>query len=244
MGLNKTRIYIIGTYHGDLKGERRLAAALEQIKPDIVTMEGHEGLPDGLPRNHVNLLTKRFIKELTSGNNDRTRVGQAARAFRAYISVQNYEVRVSREYAKETGAAFMAIEDAHSWQAAYDVMDEEFDLIGYLKSKIKTLGSRERLQADADALYASLKRAYETGQPLEGTGIIEEDDIKLGCADALVNDRDSGLSQTLRQIAEANPGKRIAYVCGAFHGLDRPPKGTIYSQLADLKPERILISDY
>ncbi len=236
------QVYMIGIWHDDLRGENRLYKLLDKIRPDVIAMEGVSDV-DALPREDVNYATRNLIKGLLASGEDRTTTGRKARLLKEWLMVQNYEIRAVKHYASEYGIPVHMIEDGEAYEACSEAIDKNIpQWFEEIMSDLVSTGTISEHQKMVDRRYDEIRHAYNDGNIpacLGGKCTVEDEAVKLG----LIGERDVKMSPKLREFAESNPGKKIAFVSGVAHGLDSQNGNTVYSQIADLVPRRMVLSE-
>lgn len=230
-------IYFVGTNHMDLKGEERLAKALDYLKPEIIVKEGVEA--GVIPRDIVNGITREIISGLKNHDVERKAIVNSARLFRSALKVSGYEEGVIKEYLSENpDVQFYPIEDPKAW-AEMDSNISSEKLFESMGEEIGRFGTKENYQKDVDSRYRRARGSLETNSSFRKEGFDEAETVNAG----MLGNRDRKFNTRLRKIIEANPDKKIVFVGGFLHFSYSSKGNTVYSQTLDLDPEILFLSE-
>lgn len=223
--LKKTELIFVSTIHYDPKGRIRLLSILEEIRPDIITVEANDEMEKYLQseRSKSVIDNVRRILERRGANLDQLVKFDEFQV----ITLNTFEAPVVREYCGN--------------RIPYHLIDlwDDIERDGFENLQISTANEfpignlsflTTSLQEGADFEYKGVRVGYKTG-------------VTVPIDDPEVGRRDSYMGSRLQKLIEQHPGKRIVHVGGTKHSFDDPDKRTLYSKFKDSNPTRYLLID-
>jgi len=207
-----TDLTLIGTNHFDPKGSLNLQKALNEEKPDILSLELPEYAKD---------FKKNLFEHATSNNLDNF-----------FLKMMGYEKDVVQDYSEKNNVPLFYV-DSGDTKSALDEISS--DLLHHKQKKINNQNFETEDSIKSKLLDYAI-REYEN----KLSYMIENEDSKMDffrdCR-YLVSGRDSEMASGIKQIFKQNPGK-IVHVGGLIHLLDDPKGESLYSRLKYLNPKR------
>lgn len=234
---SRPRLTLIGTVHRDPAGESRLAALLDELRPDFITLEMSPAARDYRQRQGQMLLQRLdFILDRLAGETDTPRATLAAHpaieGIRTLLALP-YEYRAAHAYATSANIPLELID--LSEVSLHKLRRIENSLITY--RNLKTLVTlpvapdepRNEGYATARALLdrpsASLCSSFLAGcRGLEGVG-----------------PRDRHLGEELRNRLASGRARHLVHIGGWVHLIDDPHGETLFALLRDAAPHRVLL---
>lgn len=229
---------LIGTVHRDPQGAERLLACLRRLRPDLLTLEmsekafayRHEGAHRQLLR--LERILERLAAELPAELAD-------LQTHPAIVDISNllalpFEYQAAAAYSAETPVALHLID--LSDVSAAKLKRVESDLITYRNLKILV-----SLPAGAEKSdYEGYSRAH--AMITQDPGAVVRQAYLAGRRGAEgIGPRDRWMSQQIRRLLAQRNGGHLVHVGGWVHLIEDEQGETLYSLLADLKPERLLL---
>ena len=231
------RLFLIGTVHRDPRGEERLGDLLAGLRPTALTLEMSPTAAD-YRRRRGQLLLQRLDRILDRLARKEGYARQTLAERPAVVDIRRllsfpFEYRASRSYADQAGIPFALIDLPEV--SARKLRLVESDLITY--RNLRTLVRLEADGAGREESY-SLARTLILGRAIPEVVISF---LRRRRGEEGIGRRDALMAEEIRsRLAGESPG-RLAHVGGWVHMLDDPQRETLYSQLRDLEPERILL---
>lgn len=225
--------YLVGTFHLDLKGEERLYNALKSLNPDAITVEympEHEITPRAL-----NDYTRLIMTALRDHGGKGSEIAEVARLTRAVMRTEGFENRAAKRYSEEFDVPSHKVGSPEELENASDSLFSQKEREIFFSNLILGARSRDNFQRYIDDRYAKNRAAYDTGMPAD------DEDAALRCG--LIGQRDHTMSSDIRRFSNQSSG-RVVNIGGADHFLDSPDGNTVYSQMTDMSPERLLINEF
>lgn len=233
-------VTLIGTDHGDFKGQERLEGILTSISPDVIAVEMSdaelsflETSAAKITRHYLNLAKKkRLPKEYLGFFTERLLNREV---------LLGYEYCASKHYCQEKDIPLVLIDDPESARATFarniKMSHRSFHQIPTLPEGMNvSIPSLEELNRETD-------NGYEYAQRLIGENVSESE--VEGCIrkyrGTFVGARDSFMAAKVQEIIKQYPTSRLTVVIGWMHILDDPKRETLYSMIRDLKPQRVLL---
>jgi hypothetical protein len=231
------RLFLIGTVHRDPRGEERLGDLLAGLKPTALTLEMSPTAAD-YRRRRGRLLLQRLERILDRLAREEGYPRQTLADHPAVADIRRllsfpFEYRASHKYADQAGIPFDLIDLPEVSVRKLRLV--ESDLITY-----RNLRTLLRLEADG----AGREEDYGLARTLIlGRAIPEVVDsfLQRRRGEEGIGRRDALMAEKIRSRLETDSPTRLAHVGGWVHMLDDRQGETLYSQLRDLEPERILL---
>lgn len=230
------RLVLVGTVHRDPAGEERLAALLDTLGPDLLTLEMSPAAAR-YRRTRGLLLAARLERILSrlSGEQERPReelsTHPAARDIRTLLALP-YEYRAAAAHAERARIPLELIDlDEISLRKLRRVEEE---LVTY--RNLRTLLRLPPTPAPGAEDY----RLARTLLRPEALARLREDFLARRRGDEGIGHRDADMAATLRRLCAACPQACLVHIGGWVHLVDDPLGETLYSRLRDLAPERLL----
>lgn len=235
---SSANLTLIGTVHRDRRGGEKLFQLLRSLRPDILTLEmSGKALSYrlGEASNQLTRLDHILNRIAADGGRDREELERhpAVADIRLLLQIP-FEFRVASTFAEETGIPLHLID--RSDISAAKLRKVETELITH--SNLKVLANlpfdeeprrgenygmaRQLIRDGADQ---GLRRAF-----LEGRRGVEE-----------IGPRDRHMAGKIRLLLERYPGKHLVHIGGWVHLIEDNREETLFSLLADLQPQRVLL---
>ncbi len=247
------KLHYIGTNHWDLKGERRLATALQSIQPDIILSEYL--CEPSMSREEKNIFLRSLISEMKKFESDpespraRDYHGSVARLYRAIVETAGHEKRsVDRVLADKPGTKYNALEDCPEWTPkkvrfvddqgnSHEIDEVCADLI---TNMVECEGRKERWQQNVDSFYVAARNGLNNRQITSEESAVIREGVEMG---VLGDKRDKMWAPKVRDVVTKNDGKVVAVVAGRIHFSYDPTRNTLYSITEDLNPQVVFLSE-
>lgn len=226
---------LIGTVHHDLRSAATLAALLEQLQPDRLTVEISPSVVAYRQTHGVLLLRKlEMIVERLAGHPaplSDISAHPGIVAIRHLLSLP-YEFQVASTYAKEKGIEVEAIDQSDISLLKLRQVEEGLISLQHLK----------RIAASPGVAPPDNAHRYELARQL-----LSSPDPRLrgaflqGCrGEEGIGPRDRHLAGKIRPLMQGERG-HLVHIGGWVHLIDDPGNETLYSLLRDLHPHRLLL---
>ncbi|MBN2359085.1 MAG: hypothetical protein JXR83_06500 [Deltaproteobacteria bacterium] len=232
------RLILIGTVHRDPAGADKLARALDEHRPEIVTVEVSQYGIEFREQRGTDLLAKLFrdVADLAPqlGRRFEELRQHPAIAFLSSAIEMPFEWQAAQRWAADHGAACHAIDDDL-------VSRRNLDL---LAAEALAPDNLRRLLTDPEAVAAVSERVIE--QELLARRYLRAPDLfHLHFRDqekAEIEARDRAMAARIRALLAERPEALLAHVCGWEHLVPSEQLETIARRLADLSPRCMLAS--
>jgi len=238
MNSNSPKLTLVGTVHRDPFGHQRLTTLLEQLQPDLLTVEmSRYALHYRNTRGQSLQLRLERILERLAADTDRPPEGlmtcQAVSDIHKLLEFP-YEYRAAREYADRRCCRLELIDMANV--SALKLKRVESGLISYRNLKILTALPEDNL--------SPRQESYRTAQSL-----LLDDPAASVCAAFLrqrrgpegVGPRDRAMAEQIRRLLQGIPGRHLVHIGGWVHLLADPRGETLFSRLSEFSPHRRLL---
>src|SRR3989344_7671041 len=202
------KIILIGTEHGDLKGSGRLESLLESVHPDILSVEfSLESLQ--LSKNNPVDIAKIVseAKERRVSSTFITFLGDLI----AKHGLTDFEYTASKSYADKHNITLYLADNPELASACRNIkLDLLHKIILGLPANTEIpIPSEEQLINDTDKNYEFAVRAINREFPQT-----QLDKFLDGFRGILIGQRDTYMTQRIRQISTDSPDSVLAHVCG------------------------------
>jgi len=233
-----SQLILIGTVHRDPQGHQNLASLLEQLQPDLLTLEMSPfALEYRRSRGRRQMLRLERILQRLSAETGRPL--QELKTCRAVIDIQvllamPYEYRATRKYADRHQCRLVLI----------DVSEVSAHKLRRVESELTTYHNLKTLVSLPDEGIPLHQESYATAQLLLQTApgdAVCEAFLRRRRGPEGVGRRDQVMADQLRRLRNRHPGRRLVHVGGWVHLLEDPHEETLFSRLADLSPQRRLL---
>jgi len=233
-------IVLIGTDHGDWKGEQRLEETLASISPDIVAVEmSHEELSflersaTKVTRHYINVAKKKRLPD------DYVNFFTGVLLSREVLL--GYEYCTAERYCQKRSIPFVLIDEPKSARVTFaQNIKQGHRLIHKLPSVPTgmhiTVPSLEELNKDTDKEYKWASQLMEESAAKETI-----ENLIAPYRGKFIGARDSYMEAAIRKATERYPTSRLAVIIGWMHMLDDPKQETLYARIKYLKPRRTLV---
>lgn len=231
-----SRLTLIGTLHGDPRGEEGLLALLEQLEPGALTVEVCPELV--VYRQQTGILLQRKLEMIL----DRLAVHIATprtslTTHPSILAIQEifdlpFEFRAAKRYAQHHHIPLNCIDcSAISMDKLLKV---EHELISF--RHLKRIVTHPQPASPPKVQNPELARQLlSAAPPWQRKAFLDS------CRGAEgIGPRDLHLEERIRQLHAAHSGV-LVHIGGWVHLVDDPQGETLYSRLADLSPQRILL---
>lgn len=238
MNSNLPKLTLVGTVHRDPLGHQRLSTLLEQLQPDLLTLEmSRYALHYRNIRGRAQLLRLERILERLAADIDRPlpelMTCQAVSDIYKLLALP-YEYRAAREYADQRRCRLELIDLAKV--SLLKLKRVESGLISYRNLKILTALSEDILSQRLET--------YRTAQSL----LLDDPEASV-CAAFLhqrrgtegVGPRDRAMAEQIRRLLQGIPGRHLVHIGGWVHLLTDPRGETLFSRLGEFSPNRRLL---
>jgi hypothetical protein len=221
---------MIGVVHRDPDGERRLLAALEARRPDLITLEVSRYAIDFRQQRGAELLAR--LEAATPPG--RAEHGEM-QAIRETLRVP-FEARAAWKYAETHAAAIELVDDSELSR----------ELLAEVESELLT---PENLRALVERPDVPLTRAVDSFYRRTRRLLADEPvaPARLGFSPArfaLLEVRDENMEIAIRRALAAHPGARWLHVGGVFHILRVRGLRLLWERFADEGVARFFLDEW
>jgi len=238
MPSNLPTLTLIGTVHRDPQGHQRLSCLLDQLQPDLLTLEmSSYALHYRQTRGRQQLLRlERFLERLAE---ETGRSLQELESCQAVCDIHKllalpYEYLAARDYAARRNCHLELLDLAEV--SALKLKRAERGLISYRNLKILTALPENNLSQSQES--------YRTAHSL----LLKDPETSV-CAAFLnqrrgaegVGPRDRDMAEQIRRLLQGLPGRHLAHIGGWVHLLADPLGETLFSRLSEFSPIRRLL---
>jgi pheromone shutdown protein TraB len=239
MDLAAPSVTLIGTVHRDPRGEQKLRLLLERLRPDLLTLEMSEkalAYRQGEARHQL-LRLDRILARLAA---ERGREAGELQSRGAIADIRTllalpFEYRAAAAYAEAAGIPLRLIDLSEISTAK--LRRVEADLITYrnVRVLVDLPEGSERSPAEGYGTARSLT--------LGGAGeAVRQAFLQGRRGEEGIGPRDRHMEQEIRRLLAARAG-RLVHVGGWVHLVEDGRGETLFSRLADLEPQRLLLED-
>jgi len=239
-------LFLIGTSHADPQGKERLDSILENLHPEVLSIEAKKGTIERVNRS-------RFLKRkwLESIYRRKQYPEHLVRHGLAFFDESNkdwgYEIVSAQEFSERKKIPIYFIDDMQDYPEGRKIRarrlkkwrQEELDLPSDPEDielrPYSIVEEIERERADYQRVRRILMRKDDKAYESEILRYFGQS------AAAALGQRDLLMADHLREITQKHHSSRIAHIGGVAHILDHPKKKTLYSVIKDLRPSRIII---
>lgn len=230
------RLTLVGVVHQDPAGEERLTALLQRLAPDRLTLEVSPAAVE-YRQTHGSLLLQRLdrILEALPKSSGRSfaelNAHPAVRSIRTLLSLP-FEYQAARRWSTGRNVPLELIDSSEISLAKLRRIERS--LITY-----RNLGTLVSLSPGEPPLRSE---GYPAAKAmLSGASIGQREAFLAGCRGSEgVGPRDRQMAALIRERLLLHGG-HLVHVGGWVHMVDDPRGETLYSALADLAPERLLL---
>lgn len=231
-----SRLILIGTVHRDCTGEERLRAILERFAPACVTLELS---PTSLlyRQRHGALLRRRLeriLRRLAGADPDamsRIASHPVVGDIRRLLELP-FEYRAAAAYGAAQGVVPELIDLPQVAEQKLRRIQEELITLRNLRTLLALPAPPRLPESYADAVVLveratspTLRRAFLLGRR----------------GDEGIGPRDRQMAEALRRCCQKFVDGTVVHIGGWVHLVDDPDGQTLYSRLADLQPQRLLL---
>jgi hypothetical protein len=232
------QLTLIGTVHRDPQGHQHLFSLLEQLQPQLITLEmSPYALQYRLMRGRPQFLRLQRILERLARETGRSlqqlQSHQAVRDIYKLLKLP-YEYQAAKAFADHAGIPLELIDDSEI--SSLKLKRVESGLITFRNLKILTSlpGTEQPPQPES---YATAQNLL-LGNP-SATACLAFLQQRRG--DEGVGPRDRVMAARIRQRKEQIAERPLVHIGGWVHLLEDPRGETLFSRLADLSPGRRLL---
>ncbi len=234
----RPRLTLIGTVHRDPRGAERLLSLLRRLRPDLITLEMSEKAFTYRQRESRRLLQRldhilvRLAGELQV-EPEKLQAHPAVADIRTLLALP-FEYQAAAAFAAEATASLHLID--RSDVSAAKLHRVESELITYRNLRILT-----KLPAGAEKSdYEGYNRAHAMilRHPEEA---VRQSFLDGRRGDEGIGPRDRWMANEIRRLLAAQRGAHLVHVGGWVHLVEDTQGETLYSLLADLAPQRLLL---
>ena len=229
---------LIGTVHRDARGEERLGQLLAQLQPGVITLELSEAsLRYRRDKGEPQLRQLGHILERIAA--DRCVAVAQLEAHPMVAQIRQllglpFEYRAASAYARRHPVPLALIDLADVAVRKLEKIESELITLRNLKTLTSLPAEPEKLQGEGygvarallgDQSQASTRQSFLAGKRgFEGIG-----------------PRDLHMATEIRRRLEASPERHLLHIGGWVHLVDDGAGETLFSRLADLSPQRLLL---
>jgi hypothetical protein len=219
-------LILVGTVHGDPRGLERAVRLLDWLRPDLITVEISRFSLRYRARQgkHWQRLLARGLEELPAG----AAAHQAIRRLMAQVALP-FEVRAARDWGRRHGVPWRPLDLGETARRHLPRYARELLAPENLKALVAT-ESDGSLNEFVAREFRRARAAYQRSPrrlPL--------------AAEAEAGRRERFLARRLRRLAGA--GGRLVHLGGWQHLVPWQDESGLWQQLADLKPQRLLLDE-
>jgi len=230
---------LIGTVHRDREGETKLQRLLEEIGPEIITLEmSAYACRYRQAQGSAQLLRLDRILHRLSRETERSEEELAAHPtvidIRTLLALP-FEYRAASLYAQGRDIPLHLIDLSNV--SAVKLRRVETELITYKNLKILTALPENHRPAAEEEGYATARALIFGGCRSE----VRQSYLERRRGDEGVGPRDAWMATELRRRVETSRGRRVVHIGGWIHLLEDEKRETLYSRLEDLHPVRMLL---
>ncbi len=227
-------IVLIGTAHHDIQGKEHLERALEEEKPDVISIEAG-------PKTYRYIKSEKFARQMQEMT-DLVERRVAFRHNRELLNTMWYELLVVHEYAKAHEIPVHSI-DPYRDSFLYKTLkrDSRGLSIRQLEQLVVAISSMEPDEGEL-MLYRIWFNSKEDQIPSD-----EQEHIST----VLLHDRDFPkrrdiiTERNLRNVvANMDGDQKLVHIAGYAHLCRDSQQRTLYEKIRDLKPERKTVRSY
>lgn len=232
------RLTLIGTVHRDPQGAERLLSLLRRLHPDLVTLEMSEkalAYRQG-EAYRLQLRLDSILEQLTRKTPAELAELQAHPAvtdIRTLLALP-FEYQAAAAYAAETAVPLHLID--RSDVSAAKLQRVERELITYRNLRILVTLPAGSEKSDFEGYGRA--QAMVTRNPGETVRLAF---LAGRRGEEGIGPRDRWMEAQIRRLLAERPGAHLVHVGGWVHLVEDPRGETLYSLLADLAPQRILL---
>jgi hypothetical protein len=234
------QLTLIGTVHRDPHGRQRLTSLLEQLQPDLLTLEMspfalHYRQTRARPQR---LRLERILERLAdeTGRPLQELLGlQVIRDIDHLLDLP-YEYQAARAFADGSGNPLVLIDDSNI--SSRKLKRVEAELISY--RNLQTLIALPAVESPPQP------ESYATAQNLLQGNLapsIRRAFLNQRRGEEEVGPRDQAMAEQLRKLRDQDYSRQLVHIGGWVHLLDDPQGETLFSRLADLSPVRRLLHE-
>ena len=232
------KIHLIGTIHNDFKGRKRLEKALEEEKPDIITLEASQSSLDYCLNTYDDDL-KMSLKALKDmGISD-----SAYSFFEGYLNLMAseriFEYQVCKNYSEKNGIPLYLVGDDDN-NNLINLKKDMLSQITSLDPKLLDEISYENITEGHDYLYSTVQGLYDGKIPTS----VGEEHLINPLRGAIIGKTDETGAKNIEELLSKYDTAKIVHVGGGAHMLSDSSKETLYSRLENFNPSRRTLMSY
>jgi hypothetical protein len=222
---------LIGSIHSDYDEAPRLAKVLDEIKPDVVFVEGDEA------GHAIYLEVHAEVRRIIHGSNVTSK-------FRAWFDIgqenSKFELRESILYSQRSGAEFQYLGDEtyNMRQRREDIIREEIagTIRGLMRIVNEGKAGMKRIKDEhiyrVKTLREDIREALRD-PTFEFTRMPTRGDVK--------GVRDRVMAKTVQKRLSSHPLEHIAVVAGVGHVLGNQERASLYSLMMEQTTKRVFL---
>ena len=232
-------LFLIGTVHHDPRGYKKLYAQLSALKPDLITLELSPYGRGFRTKNH-----KRLSRRLLSlykkafGVNPHHDVSPESvllpSPVQSLVYTLNYpfEFLAARDYAHSCRVPFYCIDLSRVSRQKMHMLKRETLSINNI-SMLLTLPDKN-LQESVDLCYKKAHNIWQADNVCKKVAVTQH---------AVDMEREKHMSRRIKNLVKRHPDKKLVHIGGWEHFTAHAGCATMYEQLMDLEPKRVLLTD-
>ncbi len=233
-----SRITLVGTVHRDPLGAERLRPLLQRLQPGLLTVEMSETAfaYRQMEARRQSLRLEKLLDQLAaeSGRSRQELDRHGAIADIRTLLALPFEYREAAVYAAQAAIPLQLIDLCEV--SARKLKKVESDLITYRNLRI-LIELPPQAERSPDEGYQAA-RAMVTASPGE---TVRRSFLERRRGEEGIGPRDRWMAQKIRHLLDACPGRHLVHIGGWVHLVEDDRGETLYSLLADLHPERVLL---
>jgi hypothetical protein len=235
----QAHLVLIGTVHHDPHGYEKLAKILAALQPDLITLE-LSPYGRGFRTKNQTRLMRRLLSwyKKARGINPHADLSFESRLLPslvqslAYTLKYPFEFLAARDYAHSCKVPFYCIDLSSVSRNRIHLLKQEALSINNISALL--LVQDKNLQDSVDLCYKKAQLIWDAGSCMQKAA---------GTQHTADSEREKHMCRRIKNLVRRHPDKKLAHIGGWEHFTAHAGCATMYEQLRDLEPERMLLTD-
>ncbi|BCR07036.1 hypothetical protein DESUT3_41050 [Desulfuromonas versatilis] len=234
----QTRLTLVGTVHRDPQGRAKLLRLLEELRPDLLTLEMSPAALHyrQLHSRHLGLRLERILERLARerGEDRRSVAGHPAVADILSLLELPFEYQACAAWAEQSGTPLRLIDLGEISVAKLKRVETELITYRNLRVLVGLPEGAEKTSGEGLGFARLL-----LGERLDEA--VRQAFLERHRGEEGIGQRDKWMEGKIRELLRSRPGGHLVHVGGWLHLVADRRAETLYSRLADLAPQRLLL---
>jgi len=232
-------LFLIGTVHHDPRGYEKLAKLLAALQPDLITLE-LSPYGRGFRTKNQTRLFRRLLSwcKKARGINSHADLSFESRLLSspiqslAYTLKYPFEFLAARDYAHICKVPFYCIDLSPVSRNRILLFKQEALSINNIS--VLLTKQDKTLQDSVDLCYKKAQHIWDAGSCMQKAA---------GTQHTADSEREKHMSRRIKNLVRRHPDKNLVHIGGWEHFTAHAGCTTMYEQLRDLEPKRVLLTD-